>query len=140
MPLHIYLFLAASIKHMESLKQMPHKRLSLPYLQPGLLQRRFQSIKITAFFNRLSGLLLVFQNRQLTKVINGCIRCGASWIWRHRYTSKSLYTQAFHYSSLFVIFAIALMLMIIAILYDVIVRKTRLRAINILFGGGLMRF
>jgi hypothetical protein len=47
----------------------------------------------------------------------------------------ALYTSLPFTSSLFVIFAIALMLMVVAILYDVTVRKTRLRAINILLVG-----
>jgi drug/metabolite transporter (DMT)-like permease len=47
----------------------------------------------------------------------------------------ALYTSLPFTSSLFVIFAIALTLMIVAILYDALVRKTRLTAVNILFGA-----
>jgi hypothetical protein len=59
--------------------------------------------------------------------------CCASWIWViDIFFSKSLYTRAFHLRVRYLWFSIALMLMVVAI-YDVMVRKTRLRAINILW-------
>ena len=137
----IFIFLAASIKHMGIVKTDAAQRLSLfiPLLAAWLIfNEDFNLLKITAFLIGFPALLLILSKPATNKsnkwMYPAAVLVGFGVI-DILFKKIALYTSLPFTSSLFVIFAIALMLMIIAILYDVIVRKTRLRAINILFGG-----
>ena len=137
----IFIFLAASIKHMGIVKTDAAQRLSLfiPLLAAWLIfNEDFNLLKITAFLIGFPALLLILSkpvtNKSNKWMYPAAVLVGFGVI-DILFKQIALYTSLPFTSSLFVIFVIALMLMIVAILYDVTVRKTRLRAINILFGG-----
>lgn len=142
----IFIFLAASIKHMGIVKTDAAQRLSLfiPLLAAWLIfNEDFNLLKITAFLIGLPALLLILSkpaaNTNNKWMYPAAVLIGFGFI-DILFKQIALYTTLPFTSSLFVIFAISLLLMIVAILYDVIVRKTKLSAINILFGGFIGAF
>jgi drug/metabolite transporter (DMT)-like permease len=137
----IFIFLAASIKHMGIVKTDAAQRLSLflPLLAAWLIfNEDFNLLKIIAFLIALPALLLILSkpaaNSNNKWIYPAVVLVGFGLI-DILFKQIALYTSLPFTSSLFVIFAIALTLMIIAILYDVKIRKTKLTAINVLFGA-----
>ncbi|TDE01724.1 EamA family transporter [Flavobacterium hiemivividum] len=137
----IFIFLAASIKHMGIVKTDAAQRLSLfiPLLAAWLIfNEEFNLLKITAFLIGFPALLLILSkpaaNTSNKWIYPATVLLGFGLI-DILFKQIALSTGLPFTSSLLVIFAIALTLMIGAVLYDVIVQKARLTAINILFGG-----
>jgi drug/metabolite transporter (DMT)-like permease len=137
----IFIFLAASIKHMGIVKTDAAQRLSLflPLLAAWIIfDEDFNLLKITAFLIALPALLLILSkpaaNSNNKWIYPAVVLVGFGLI-DILFKQIALYTSLPFTSSLFVIFAIALTLMIVAILYAVKIRKTRLTAVNILFGA-----
>jgi drug/metabolite transporter (DMT)-like permease len=137
----IFIFLAASIKHMGIVKTDAAQRLSLflPLLAAWLIfNEDFNLLKITAFLIALPALLLILSkpaaNSNNKWIYPAVVLVGFGLI-DILFKQIALYTSLPFTSSLFVIFAIALTLMIVAILYAVKIRKTRLTAVNVLFGA-----
>lgn len=137
----IFIFLAASIKHMGIVKTDAAQRLSLfiPLLAAWLIFKEdFNLLKIIAFLIGFPALLLILSkpaaNTSNKWIYPAAVLIGFGLI-DILFKQIALSTSLPFTSSLLVIFAIALTLMIGAVLYDVIVRKTRFTAINILFGG-----
>jgi drug/metabolite transporter (DMT)-like permease len=137
----IFLFLAASIKHMGIVKTDAAQRLSLfiPLLAAWLIfNEDFNLLKITAFLIGLPALLLILSkpaaNTNNKWIYPAAVLIGFGVI-DILFKQIALYTNLPFTTSLFVIFAIAFILMIVAILYDIKIRKTRLSPINIFFGA-----
>jgi drug/metabolite transporter (DMT)-like permease len=137
----IFIFLAASIKHMGIVKTDAAQRLSLflPLLAAWLIfNEDFNLLKITAFLIALPALLLILSkpaaNSNNKWIYPAVVLVGFGLI-DILFKQIALYTSLPFTSSLFVIFAIALTLMVVAISYDALIRKTRLTAVNILFGA-----
>lgn len=137
----IFIFLAASIKHMGIVKTDAAQRLSLflPLIAAWLIfNEDFNLLKITAFLIALPALLLILSkpaaNTNNKWIYPAVVLVGFGFI-DILFKQIALYTSLPFTSSLFVIFAIALTLMVVAISYEALIRKTRLTAINILFGG-----
>jgi drug/metabolite transporter (DMT)-like permease len=137
----IFIFLAASIKHMGIVKTDAAQRLSLflPLLAAWLIfNEDFNLLKIIAFLIALPALLLILSkpaaNSNNKWIYPAVVLVGFGLI-DILFKQIALYTSLPFTSSLFVIFAIALTLMVVAISYDALIRKTRLTAVNILFGA-----
>lgn len=137
----IFILLAASIKHMGIVKTDAAQRLSLflPLLAAWLIfNEDFNLLKIIAFLIALPALLLILSkpaaNSNNKWIYPAVVLVGFGLI-DILFKQIALYTSLPFTSSLFVIFAIALTLMVVAISYDALIRKTRLTAVNILFGA-----
>lgn len=137
----IFMFLAASIKHMGIVKTDAAQRLSLflPLLAAWLIfNEDFNILKITAFLIGLPALLLILSKPAANtnnKWIYPAVVFVGFGIIDILFKQIALYTSLPFTSSLFVIFAVALTLMIVAILYNLKIRKTRLTAVNVVFGA-----
>ncbi|MFV8271081.1 EamA family transporter [Flavobacterium sp. GT2N3] len=144
----IFLFLAASIKHMGIVKTDAAQRLSLfiPILAAWLLfKEEFSILKISAFLLAIPALLLILtKNRENTKNKWGypaAVLIGFGVI-DILFKQIAAHTSLPYTTSLFVILGIAMTIMIIVVAYEVIVKKVPLKINNILFGGlvGIFNF
>ena len=144
----IFLFLAASIKQVGIVKTDAAQRLSLfiPILAAWLLFKEdFNILKITAFMVGFPALLLILakpsQNTENKWIYPAVVLLGFGII-DILFKQIALYTSLPYTTSLFVVFGIALLIMIGAVVYDVIVTKVPLNFINIIFGGlvGIFNF
>lgn len=144
----IFLFLAASIKHMGIVKTDAAQRLSLfiPILAAWLLfKEEFNILKILAFVLAIPALLLILtKNTENTKNKWGypavvLIGFGVIDIL---FKQIATYTSLPYTTSLFVILGIAMTIMITVVAYEVIFKKVTLNIRNILFGGlvGIFNF
>ena len=137
----IFLFLAASIKQVGIVKTDAAQRLSLfiPILAAWLLFKEdFNILKITAFIVGLPALLLILtkpsQNTEKKWIYPTVVLLGFGII-DILFKQIALYTSLPYTTSLFVVFGIALFIMIGAVVYDMIVTKVTLNFKNIIFGG-----
>jgi len=144
----IFLFLAASIKYMGIVKTDAAQRLSLfiPILAAWLLfNEEFNSMKLIAFIIALPALLLILSKKTdntsnkwifPTVVLFGF---GAIDIL---FKQIALTTSLPFTSSLFVVFAISLVIMIVVILYELAVKKVKINSINLVLGAlvGIFNF
>ena len=144
----IFLFLAASIKQVGIVKTDAAQRLSLfiPILAAWLLFKEdFNILKITALLVGFPALLLILTkpspNTENKWIYPAVVLLGFGII-DILFKQIALYTSLPYTTSLFVVFGIALLIMIVAVVYDVIVTKVPLNFKNIIFGGlvGIFNF
>ena len=144
----IFLFLAASIKQVGIVKTDAAQRLSLfiPILAAWLLFKEdFNILKITALLVGFPALLLILTkpspNPENKWIYPAVVLLGFGII-DILFKQIALYTSLPYTTSLFVVFGIALLIMIVAVVYDVIVTKVPLNFKNIIFGGlvGIFNF
>jgi drug/metabolite transporter (DMT)-like permease len=137
----IFLFLAASIKHMGIVKTDAAQRLSLfiPILAAWLLFKEdFNTLKITAFFIALPAILLVLSKKaenKNNKWIYPAVVLVGFGIIDILFKQIALYTNLAFTSSLLVIFCIAIIITVAAVVYEIIFKKVRLTGGNLLLGG-----
>ena len=137
----VFLFLAASIKQVGIVKTDAAQRLSLfiPIIAAWLLFKEdFNILKILALLIGFPALLLILakpsQNTKNKWLYPALVLLGFGVI-DILFKQIALYTTLPYTTSLFVVFGIALLIMIAAVIYDVIVAKVQLSVKNILFGG-----
>jgi drug/metabolite transporter (DMT)-like permease len=144
----IFLFLAASIKQVGIVKTDAAQRLSLfiPILAAWLLFKEdFNILKITALLVGFPALLLILtkpsQSTENKWIYPAVVLLGFGII-DILFKQIALYTSLPYTTSLFVVFGIALLIMIGAVVYDVIVTKKPMHFKNIIFGGlvGIFNF
>ncbi|MFE3868804.1 EamA family transporter [Flavobacterium sp. LS2P90] len=137
----IFLFLAASIKHMGIVKTDAAQRLSLfiPILAAWLLfNEEFNSIKLIAFLIALPALLLVLSKK--TDNLNN------KWIYPAvvfvgfgaidiLFKQIALATSLPFTTSLFIVFGISLILILAVVLYEIAFKKAQFQSNNFLFGA-----
>ena len=137
----IFLFLAASIKQVGIVKTDAAQRLSLfiPILAAWLLFKEdFNILKITALLIGFPALLLILakpSEKTENKWIYPAVVLLGFGIIDILFKQIALYTSLPYTTSLFVVFGIALSIMIGTVLYHMIVTKTPLQLKNIIFGG-----
>ena len=144
----IFLFLAASIKHMGIVKTDAAQRLSLfiPILAAWLLfKEEFNMLKISAFVLAIPALLLILtKNTENTKNKWGypAVVLIGFGIIDILFKQIATYTSLPYTTSLFVILGIAMCIMFTVIAYEVIFKQVTLNIHNILFGGlvGIFNF
>ena len=137
----IFLFLAASIKHMGIVKTDAAQRLSLfiPILAAWLLfGEEFNSLKIIAFLIALPALLLILAkpsaNTQNKWIYPAVLLLGFGLI-DILFKQIALFSSLPYTTSLMVVFTIALGIMILAVIYELLLKKAKLMPINLLFGA-----
>lgn len=144
----IFLFLAASIKHMGIVKTDAAQRLSLliPILAAWLLfKEEFNMLKISAFVLAIPALLLILtKNTENTKNKWGypAVVLIGFGIIDILFKQIATYTSLPYTTSLFVILGIAMCIMFTVVAYEVIFKKVTLNIHNILFGSlvGIFNF
>lgn len=144
----IFLFLAASIKHMGIVKTDAAQRLSLfiPILAAWLLfKEQFSMLKISAFVLAIPALLLILtKNTENTKNKWGypAVVLIGFGIIDILFKQIATYTSLPYTTSLFVILGIAMCIMFTVVAYEMIFKKVTLNIHNILFGGlvGIFNF
>ena len=144
----IFLFLAASFKHMGIVKTDAAQRLSLfiPILAAWLLfKEQFSVLKIAAFVLAIPALLLILtknnENTQNKWSYPAMVFIGFGVI-DILFKRIATFTSLPYTTSLFVIFLIALTVMIAVVAYEVLIKKTVLNTSNIVFGAlvGIFNF
>ncbi|MFV7235661.1 EamA/RhaT family transporter [Flavobacterium sp. ZB4R12] len=144
----IFLFLAASIKHMGIVKTDAAQRLSLfiPILAAWLIfKENFNMLKIAALLVGFPALLLILakpsQNTENKWVYPLAVLLGFGLI-DILFKQIALNTRLPYTTSLFVVFGIALLIMVAAVIYELTISKVPLNIRNILFGGlvGIFNF
>ncbi|MGO4821170.1 MULTISPECIES: EamA family transporter [unclassified Flavobacterium] len=137
----IFLFLAASIKYMGIVKTDAAQRLSLfiPILAAWLLfNEEFNSMKLIAFIIALPALLLILSKKTdntSNKWIYPTVVLFGFGAIDILFKQIALTTRLPFTSSLFVVFAISLVIMIAVILYELAVKKVKINSINLLLGA-----
>ena len=144
----VFLFLAASIKHMGIVKTDAAQRLSLfiPILAAWLLfKEEFDTYKVTAFLIAFPALLLILTkpsaNTENKWGYPAAVLVGFGVI-DILFKQIAIYTDLPYTTSLFVVFGIAMMITIAAFGYEVTFRKVGISSKSILFGGlvGIFNF
>ena len=144
----IFLLLAASIKYMGIVKTDTAQRLSLfiPILAAWLLFKEdFNILKICAFFVAFPALVLLLakpsDNTENKWVYPATVLLGFGII-DILFKQIAVYTDLPYTTSLFVIFGIALLLTMVAFVYEVAFKKVKINGKNIFFGGlvGIFNF
>ncbi|RTZ03529.1 EamA/RhaT family transporter [Flavobacterium sp. RSP49] len=137
----IFLFLAASIKQVGIVKTDAAQRLSLfiPILAAWLLFKEdFTILKIAALLAAFPALLLILakpsENTKNKWVYPAVVLLGFGII-DILFKQIALHTTLPYTTSLFVVFGIALFIMIGAVIYNVMITKVSLNFKNIIFGG-----
>jgi drug/metabolite transporter (DMT)-like permease len=144
----IFLFLALSIKHMGIVKTDAAQRLSLfiPILAAWLLfKEEFNILKITALLIGFPALLLILNkpaDKNTNKWIYPAIVLLGFGVIDILFKQIATHTDLPYTTSLFAIFAISMTIMIVVVLYQTLIKKVKLSARNILFGGliGILNF
>lgn len=144
----IFLFLALSIKHMGIVKTDAAQRLSLfiPILAAWLLfKEEFNILKIAALLIALPALLLILNKpteKTTNKWIYPAIVLFGFGVIDILFKQIATYTDLPYTTSLFVIFAISMIIMIVVVIYESLFKKVKLTTTNILFGGlvGILNF
>lgn len=144
----IFLFLAASIQHMGIVKTDAAQRLSLfiPILAAWLIfGEQFNALKITAFLIAFPALLLILtkpsDNTENKWVYPAVVLVGFGLI-DILFKQIALYTNLPYTTSLFVVFGIAMAMMLVVISVEIRYKKRKLKYQSILFGAlvGLFNF
>ncbi|WP_035672100.1 transporter [Flavobacterium sp. 83] len=144
----IFLFLAASIKHMGIVKTDAAQRLSLfiPILAAWILFKEdFNMLKVAALVVGFPALVLIFakptQNTENKWIYPAAVLLGFGVI-DILFKQIALYSSLPYTTSLFVVFGIALLIMIVVVIYEGTINKVSLNIRNILFGGlvGIFNF
>jgi drug/metabolite transporter (DMT)-like permease len=144
----VFLFLAASIKYMGIVKTDAAQRLSLfiPILAAWFLfGEHFNTLKISALLVGFPALLLILAkptSNQESKWIYPALVLFGFGIIDILFKQIALYTTLPFTTSLFVVFAIALVIMGIVVGYEILFRKAKLNFKSFLFGGlvGIFNF
>nr|WP_315216131.1 DMT family transporter [uncultured Flavobacterium sp.] len=144
----IFLFLAASIQHMGIVKTDAAQRLSLfiPILAAWLIfGEQFNALKITAFLIAFPALLLILtkpsDNTENKWIYPAVVLVGFGLI-DILFKQITLYTNLPYTTSLFVVFGIAMAIMLVVISVEIRYKKRKLKYQSILFGAlvGLFNF
>lgn len=144
----VFLFMAASIKHMGIVKTDAAQRLSLfiPILAAWLIFREeFNFLKITAFLVAFPALVLILAkptgNTKNKWGYPAAVLLGYGVI-DVLFKQIATYTTLPYTTSLFVVFGIALAIMIATVVYAMTIKKEPLNTRSILFGGlvGIFNF
>ena len=137
----VFLFLAASIKHMGIVKTDAAQRLSLfiPILAAWFIFKEdFNSLKIIAFLIGLPAILLILskpsENTKNKWIYPAIVLLGFGLI-DILFKQIASYTTLPYTTSLFVVFCIALLIMVAVVIYEWIANNVRLQIKNIAFGG-----
>ncbi|RTY72672.1 EamA family transporter [Flavobacterium sp. LS1R10] len=137
----IFLFLATSIKQVGIVKTDAAQRLSLfiPILAAWLLFKEdFTILKIAALLAAFPALLLILdkpsENTKNKWIYPAVVLLGFGII-DILFKQIALHTTLPYTTSLFVVFGIALFIMIGAVIYNVMITKVSLNFKNIIFGG-----
>ena len=137
----IFLFLAASIKYMGIVKTDAAQRLSLfiPILAAWLIfGEKFNLLKITAFGIAFPALLLILtkptENTKNKWIYPAIVLIGFGLI-DILFKQIALFTELPYITSLFVIFGLALTIMIVVVGFEIGFKKAKLNYKNLLFGG-----
>ncbi|MBZ4042827.1 DMT family transporter [Flavobacterium hibisci] len=144
----IFLFLAASIKHMGIVKTDAAQRLSLfiPILAAWFIfKEEFNSYKIIGLSVGFLALLCILrkpsENQQNKWIYPAIVLLGFGVI-DILFKQIALYSTLPYTTSLFIIFCIALLISLGIVIYNAVVKRVKLETKNILFGGlvGLFNF
>jgi drug/metabolite transporter (DMT)-like permease len=144
----VFLFLVASIKHMGIVKTDAAQRLSLfiPILAAWFLfKEEFNSYKIIGLVIGFTALLFILrkqsENTENKWVYPAVVLLGFGII-DILFKQIALYTTLPYTTSLFVVFDIALAVSLFIVIYECVLKKAKLKAKNILFGGlvGIFNF
>jgi drug/metabolite transporter (DMT)-like permease len=144
----IFLFMAASIKHMGIVKTDAAQRLSLfiPIIAAWLIfKEEFNFLKVVALLVGLPALLLILtkysENTKNKWGYPAAVLLGFGLI-DVLFKQIASYTTLPYATSLFVIFGIAFTIMIGAVVYELIFKQVKLNTTNVLFGGlvGIFNF
>ncbi|MFV8363643.1 EamA/RhaT family transporter [Flavobacterium sp. ZT3P35] len=144
----IFLFLAASIKHMGIVKTDAAQRLSLfiPILSAWLIfNEQFSVLKIVAFVVAVPALLLILSKSTqstATKWVYPAVVLIGFGLIDILFKQISSFTSLPYTTSLFVIFGIAMTIMIAVVAYEVILKKIVIKTSNVIFGAlvGMFNF
>lgn len=136
----IFLLLAASIKHTGIVKTDAAQRLSLfiPLLAAWFIFREeFNMLKVIALVIAFPALLLILSkpnNNPHNKWIYPTFVFFGFGIIDILFKQIASYTNLPYTSSLFVIFCIAMLLIMIISMYQILIQKVKFTSINIIFG------
>jgi drug/metabolite transporter (DMT)-like permease len=144
----IFLFLAASIKHMGIVKTDAAQRLSLfiPILAAWLIfGEKFNALKITAFGIAFPALLLILnkpsENTKNKWMYPAIVLVGFGLV-DILFKQIALFTNLPYTTSLFVVFTLALTIMTAVVGFEIGFKTAKLNYKSLLFGGlvGLFNF
>ena len=144
----IFLVLALSIKYMGIVKTDAAQRLSLfiPILAAWLIfGEKFNTLKITAFFIAIPALLLILnkpsENTKNKWRYPALVLIGFGLI-DILFKQIALYTNLPYTTSLFIVFAMALTIMMAVVGFELAFKKAKLKYQNLLFGAliGIFNF
>jgi drug/metabolite transporter (DMT)-like permease len=137
----IFLFLAASIKYMGIVKTDAAQRLSLfiPILAAWLLfGEKFNALKIAAFGIAFPALLLILnkpsQNTKNKWMYPTIVLLGFGLI-DILFKQIALFTDLPYTTSLFIVFGLAMAIMLMVVGFEMGFQKAKLNPRNLLFGG-----
>lgn len=137
----IFLFLAASIKHMGIVKTDAAQRLSLfiPILAAWFIfKEEFNMLKVIALLVGFPALWLILvkktENTANQWIYPAVVLAGFGVI-DILFKQIALYTTLPYTTSLFIVFRISLGVMVLATGYETVFKKIKLSWINLLFGG-----
>ena len=144
----VFLFLIASIKHMGIVKTDAAQRLSLfiPILAAWFIfKEEFNSYKVMGLLIGFTALLLILKKQSLkteNKWIYPTVVLLGFGVIDILFKQIALYTTLPYSTSLFVVFDISLAISLLVVVYQTVLKKVKLEAKNILFGGlvGLFNF
>ena len=137
----IFLFLAASIKHMGIVKTDAAQRLSLfiPILAAYFLFKEdFNNLKFIGLavgFPAIALILYKKQTNESNKWILPAVVLAGFGVIDILFKQIALHTSLPYTTSLFVIFCCAFVVALGIVLYRIIIKKDRLKSINLLFGA-----
>jgi hypothetical protein len=136
----IFVFLAASIRHMGIVKTDAAQRLSLfiPIIASLLIFREeFNNLKILGLLVGFPALLLILSKESKNtnnKWIYPAIVLIGFGIIDILFKQIALFTNLPYTTSLFVVFCISFIIMITTVVYKVALKKERLSVVNLIFG------
>ena len=144
----VFLFLAASIKHIGIVKTDAAQRLSLfiPILAAWLIfHEQFSVLKIVAFVIALPALLLILTKKNQATATKWYYPAGVLigfGIIDILFKQIASFTSLPYTTSLFIVFIIALTVMIAVVGYEVIQKQVTITTNNLLFGAvvGVVNF
>ena len=144
----VFLFLIASIKYMGIVKTDAAQRLSLfiPILAAWFIfKEEFSSYKVMGLLIGFVALLLILKKQSLkteNKWIYPTVVLLGFGVIDILFKQIALYTTLPYSTSLFVVFDISLAISLLVVVYQTVLKKVKLEARNILFGGlvGLFNF
>lgn len=142
----IFLFLAASIQYMGIVKTDAAQRLSLfiPILAAWLIfGEQFPTLKIIAFGIALPALLLILkkptENTKNKWMYPAMVLIGFGLI-DILFKQIALFTDLPYTTSLFIVFGLAMIIMLMVVSFEMVFKKAKLNYKNVLFGGLVVIF